>query len=162
MNLKLEIDILHSFLNEFYSKYYMEYLGDINKKLPNSIDLNTNLENDLEFDFEAYDYFIGELSNRFGIDISDFYLNAHTRGMSFLFSFPLTKLLFPFIGLKKWMSFEKKERVSLCLGDILAAIQEKKLSSLTIFRNIERNCFQEISYNKLMSCRLVTKTEIQS
>ncbi len=146
---ELGVKELIPFFEEFYTGYFHDYLLEKNKVLPLDISAETCLEKDLDFDWEAYDYFLGELGERYKVDVSGYYINVHTKGMSYELSLLPTKLLLPLIGLKKWMVFKEDSRVPLTIGDLVNALNSKKLSSVEIFREAKRNEYQEKTYQIL-------------
>jgi hypothetical protein len=147
--LKQEFENIISYLETFNKEYLVEGLGMKNRLLPKKIDIQTTLEDGLDFDFEEIDVFVCFLSEKEDLNISGFYMNTHIQGMSYELALLPTKLLFPFVGLKKWMVFKEESRVLLTLGDLAKAIKSKVLSSEEIFREAERNKYQEKVYQIL-------------
>lgn len=150
MENQISISELKPFFKEFYEKHFHQYLQESNRSFnSNQISALTEFEGDLKFDFEDLDYFIGEFSHRYDIDISNFYPNLHVKAMSYELMLPFTKLMLPIVGLKKWMAFEEEKRVPLRVEDLLLAIEEKVLNSFSIYQNRRKTDAQERIYQYL-------------
>ena len=130
---------IKKYLVEFNEEYFIKYLREDKSDSLSKLNMESCLEHDLDFDWEAYDYFIGELANRYDIDISNFFLNTHTRGMSYELRRLPTKLFLPLIGLKKWMVFDDVERIPLQIKHIVQAMKSKELNSKIIYESININ-----------------------
>jgi len=136
-------------LVDFYKEYYHKQLNLFEKQLPKVISEDLTFEKDLNFAPEELDDFISGYSNAFKINISFFHLNTHIQGMSYELALLPTTLLYPFVGLKKWMVFKEESRVPLTIGDLANALNSKQLSSAGIFREAKRNKYQEKTYQAL-------------
>lgn len=143
------LDQLKLLLLELNSEYLIKHLKEDKSKQFLNLELETCFEKDLGFDFECYDYFVGELNERYLLDVSSFYTNTHTEGMSYEIFRLFTKILLPIVGLQKWMVFNEFERVPLCVKDILDAMKSRRLCSKLIYERIQRNEVQNKVYSYL-------------
>lgn len=64
---------IKKYLVEFNSEYFIKYLKEDKSYALSRLNMESSLENDFNFDWEAFDYFIGELANRYNIDITNFF-----------------------------------------------------------------------------------------
>lgn len=138
---------IFDYLKDFYLEYFNDQL-ELGKSLPIVITLDTTFDQ-LGFAAEELDDFVSGYENRFSVDVSEFYLNLHIEGLYYNFLIVFASLLSPIIGIKKWMVFNKKERVSLTTGDLIEGLDRGQLSSEIIYKSKIRTDRQEKIYQYL-------------
>ena len=126
---------LIDYIRWFDQVYFNDKL-DLNNKLKLNLDDNIQDEfiNDIFYDFapEEIDDFMIMYKEKFEINFDKFYPGLHYSDLMAGLKIPLTNILKPIIGLKKWMVIEKDKRTRIKIKHLSQAIEKGSLISKAI------------------------------
>lgn len=137
-NLKKTLD----FIKWFNTYYYVD-----NLKLKDKTKLNFDNENidnvyiqDIFYDFapEEIDDFFALFIEKHDVNVKFFFRGKHFPDLMKGIKIPLTYLIYPIVGLRKWMSFTKKDRIPLKIKHLANAITLGELSTKKIINDYNK------------------------